>query len=223
MWTSYVNIFIVYYLRQRSFLSSIVLYLCWFLSKSKSIDAIVFTLSAFYLIYVLVTVQFLDGKRLPTVYAFALVENTRKFSDTRLLRVRLYLAGEFLNFNTDDVRSCPRLFNMRSHICETERQLYFMKVTCGMNLILYSYQRREKLYLRSFWNNKLCVFAYLGGLPSMTDRLCYSFINGVRIFYYCFLNRNGSHKLSWPLRKCDKSCRYAVYLPLLVSIWLYEL
>lgn len=79
---------------------------------------------------ILITGQFLDGKRLPTVYAFALVEHIRKFSETRLVRVRLYLAGEFPRFNTDNVQSCPRLFKMRSHICETERQLYFMKVTC---------------------------------------------------------------------------------------------
>ncbi|XP_052728563.1 probable helicase MAGATAMA 3 [Vigna angularis] len=72
--------------------------------------------------------QFVDGKRLPTVYAFALVEHVRKYFDTRLVRVRLYLAGEFLKYKTDDIKSCPRLFNMRSHICETERQLYFMKV-----------------------------------------------------------------------------------------------
>ncbi|XP_061373164.1 probable helicase MAGATAMA 3 isoform X2 [Gastrolobium bilobum] len=82
--------------------------------------------------------KFLDGKRLPTVYAFALVENVRKFSDARLVRVRLYLAGEFLHFNTDNVQSCPRLFNMRSHICETERQLYFMKM-CSLSTIAREY------------------------------------------------------------------------------------
>ncbi|OIW13193.1 hypothetical protein TanjilG_17549 [Lupinus angustifolius] len=71
--------------------------------------------------------KFIGGKRLPTVYAFALVESIRKFSDPKLLRVRLYLAGEFLHFNTDNVQSCPRLFNMRSHICETGRKLNFLK------------------------------------------------------------------------------------------------
>ncbi|XP_014490127.1 probable helicase MAGATAMA 3 isoform X2 [Vigna radiata var. radiata] len=79
-----------------------------------------------------------DGKRLPTVYAFALVEHVRKYFDTRLVRVRLYLAGEFLKYNTDDVKSCPRLFNMRSHICETERQLYFMK-QCSLSTIAREY------------------------------------------------------------------------------------
>ncbi|KAH1236407.1 putative helicase MAGATAMA 3 [Glycine max] len=82
--------------------------------------------------------KFLDDKRLPTVYAFALVEHVRKFFETRLLRVRLYLAGEFSNFNTDNVQSCPRLFNMRSHICETERQLYFMKL-CSLSTIAREY------------------------------------------------------------------------------------
>nr|KYP67340.1 putative helicase DDB-G0274399 [Cajanus cajan] len=82
--------------------------------------------------------KILDGKRLPTVYAFALVEHVRKFFETRLLRVRLYLAGEFSHFNTDNVQSCPRLFNMRSHICETERQLYFMKM-CSLSTIAREY------------------------------------------------------------------------------------
>ncbi|KAK7373156.1 hypothetical protein VNO80_06554 [Phaseolus coccineus] len=82
--------------------------------------------------------KFVDGKRLPTVYAFALVEHVRKFFETRLVRVRLYLAGEFLKFNTDNVQSCPRLFNMRSHVCETERQLYFMKL-CSLSTIAREY------------------------------------------------------------------------------------
>ncbi|RDY05359.1 putative helicase MAGATAMA 3, partial [Mucuna pruriens] len=82
--------------------------------------------------------KFLGGKRLPTVYAFALVEHSRKFFETRLLRVRLYLAGEFSNFNTDNVKSCPRLFNMRSHVCETERQLYYMKL-CSLSTIAREY------------------------------------------------------------------------------------
>lgn len=82
--------------------------------------------------------KFQDSKRLPTGYAFALVENTRKYSETRLVRVRLHLAGEFSHYNTDNVQSCPRLFNMRSHICETERQLYFMKL-CSLSTIAREY------------------------------------------------------------------------------------
>ncbi|KAF1876481.1 hypothetical protein Lal_00021195 [Lupinus albus] len=82
--------------------------------------------------------KFLGGKRLPTVYAFALVESIRKFSDPKLLRVRLYLAGDFLHFNTDNVQSCPRLFNMRSHICETGRKLNFLKI-CSLSTICREY------------------------------------------------------------------------------------
>ncbi|XP_020234530.1 probable helicase MAGATAMA 3 isoform X1 [Cajanus cajan] len=82
--------------------------------------------------------KILDGKRLPTVYAFALVEQVRKFFETRLLRVRLYLAGEFSHFNTDNVQSCPRLLNMHTHICETQRQLYFMKM-CSLSTIAREY------------------------------------------------------------------------------------
>jgi len=85
-----------------------------------------------------------DGKRLPTVYAFALVEHVRNFFETSLVRVRLYLAGQFLQFNRDNVQSCPRLFNMRSHVCETERQLYFMKVTCSI-----FYERQLLIYKRN--------------------------------------------------------------------------
>ena len=108
---------------------------------------------------IFVTAQFLDDKRLPTVYAFALVEHVRKFFETRLLRVRLYLAGEFSNFNTDNVQSCPRLFNMRSHICETERQLYFMKVTCS---ILYSCQRKDVVCLSTMNFNVFITMTFLG-------------------------------------------------------------
>ncbi|XP_054776314.1 probable helicase MAGATAMA 3 [Prosopis cineraria] len=87
--------------------------------------------------------KFLDGKKFPTVYAFALVEHIRRFSEARLLRVRLYLAGEFSHFNTNDAKSCPRLLNMRSHISEAERQLYFLKI-CSLSTIA-----REYLAIRS--------------------------------------------------------------------------
>ncbi|KAG2399306.1 helicase MAGATAMA 3 [Vigna angularis] len=82
--------------------------------------------------------QFADGKILPTFYAFALVEHVWKYFATPLVQVRLYLAGEFLKYNTDDVKSCPRLFNMRSYICETERQLYFRK-QCSLSTIAREY------------------------------------------------------------------------------------
>ncbi|MED6113986.1 hypothetical protein PIB30_075895, partial [Stylosanthes scabra] len=82
--------------------------------------------------------KFVDGKKLPTVYAFALVENVRKFSESRLLRARLYLAGEFSHYDTDCVKSSPRLLNMRSHICESERLFYFMKM-CSLSTIAREY------------------------------------------------------------------------------------
>ncbi|KAI9103657.1 hypothetical protein K1719_023280 [Acacia pycnantha] len=87
--------------------------------------------------------KFLGGKKLPTVYAFALVEHIRRFSEARLLRVRLNLAGEISHFDTNNVKSCPRLLNMRSHISEPERQLYFLKI-CSLSTIA-----REYLAVRS--------------------------------------------------------------------------
>ncbi|KAK7260354.1 hypothetical protein RIF29_26329 [Crotalaria pallida] len=84
--------------------------------------------------------KYVRGKRLPTVYAFSLVEHNRKLPDTALIRARLFLAGEFLRFNTDNVQPCPRLLNMRSHICKTgtERTLYFMKI-CSLSTIAREY------------------------------------------------------------------------------------
>ncbi|KAI4296287.1 hypothetical protein L6164_036256 [Bauhinia variegata] len=82
--------------------------------------------------------KFVGGKKLPTVYAFALVEHIRKFSETRLVRVRLYLAGEFSHYNTNKMESSPRLLNLRSHICEPERQLYFLKI-CSLSTIAREY------------------------------------------------------------------------------------
>lgn len=77
---------------------------------------------------ILNTGKLLDGKS--NAYAFALVESVRRFSEERLLGVKLYLAGEFSHFNTDNVQPCTRLLNMCSHICKTGRELYFVKVTC---------------------------------------------------------------------------------------------
>ncbi|MED6209266.1 hypothetical protein PIB30_053081 [Stylosanthes scabra] len=106
--------------------------------------------------------KFVDGKKLPTVYAFALVENVRKFSDARLLRARLYLAGEFSHYDTDCVKSSPRLLNMRSHICVSERQLYFMKM-CSLSTIA-----REYLAVRTigFLPYKDLILNAIGENPS---------------------------------------------------------
>jgi hypothetical protein len=64
-----------------------------------------------------------------TTHAFALVEEVQRYSESRILRLRLYLAGEYSHLNTNNVESCPRLFNMRSHIRGTNAPLYFLKVT----------------------------------------------------------------------------------------------
>ncbi|XP_004513650.1 probable helicase MAGATAMA 3 [Cicer arietinum] len=80
--------------------------------------------------------KLLDGKS--NAYAFALVESVRRFSEERLLGVKLYLAGEFSHFNTDNVQPCTRLLNMCSHICKTGRELYFVKM-CNLSTIAREY------------------------------------------------------------------------------------
>lgn len=73
--------------------------------------------------------QFQDGTRLPTTYAFALVENCQNDR----FRLRMYLAGEVEHYNTDVVKSCQRLLNMRSLITsptsEVEKLFYSLKVS----------------------------------------------------------------------------------------------
>ncbi|CAJ2673175.1 unnamed protein product [Trifolium pratense] len=71
-------------------------------------------------------------------HAFALVEEVRRFSESRILRLRLYLAGEYSHLHTNNVKSCPRLFNMRSHIRGTNAQLYSMKM-CNLSTIAREY------------------------------------------------------------------------------------
>ncbi|CAK8570386.1 unnamed protein product [Lathyrus sativus] len=90
--------------------------------------------------------KYVDDK---TTHAFALVENVKKFSEPRLVRVRLYLAGEFSHFNTNKVKSSPRLFNMRSYICETGRQLYFMKA-CNLSTIAREYVAIQTISILPF-------------------------------------------------------------------------
>nr|POF00480.1 putative helicase magatama 3 [Quercus suber] len=71
--------------------------------------------------------KFQDGTRLPTTYAFALVENCQNDR----FRLRMYLAGEVQHYNTDVVKSCQRLLNMRSLITsptsEVEKLFYSLK------------------------------------------------------------------------------------------------
>lgn len=64
-----------------------------------------------------------------TTHAFALVENVRKFSEPKVLRVRLYLPGDNLE---------SRLFKMRSHISVEGNPLHFMRM-CNLSTIAREY------------------------------------------------------------------------------------
>lgn len=67
-----------------------------------------------------VIVQFGDGtSRLPTKYAFGLVEN--RHDNLFQVTVRLQLRGEVKQLNVDDVEPCPRLLNMCSLISEESK------------------------------------------------------------------------------------------------------
>ncbi|CAI8599413.1 unnamed protein product [Vicia faba] len=68
-------------------------------------------------------------------HAFALVENVRKISESILLRVRLYLAGEFSHFTT--------------YICEKERQFYFVKM-CNLSTIAREYVAIQTISILPF-------------------------------------------------------------------------
>nr|XP_023920246.1 probable helicase MAGATAMA 3 isoform X2 [Quercus suber] len=82
--------------------------------------------------------KFQDGTRLPTTYAFALVENCQNDR----FRLRMYLAGEVQHYNTDVVKSCQRLLNMRSLITsptsEVEKLFYSLKI-CSLSTIAREY------------------------------------------------------------------------------------
>ncbi|GLT64323.1 hypothetical protein SLA2020_368260 [Shorea laevis] len=73
--------------------------------------------------------NFQEGTRIPTTYAFALVENCQNNS----FRLRMYLAGEVEHSNTDVVKSCQRLLSMRTVITsptsEVDKLFYSLKVT----------------------------------------------------------------------------------------------
>jgi senataxin len=97
------------------------------LSKEKvKIKNLIFSLCC--LVFSLLEVQFQEGTRLPTTYAFALVESCQNDR----FRLRMYLAGEVQHYNTDVVKSSQRLLNMRSRITsptsEVEKLFYSLKV-----------------------------------------------------------------------------------------------
>ena len=76
--------------------------------------------------------QFQEGTRLPTTYAFALAEHRQG----DLLRLRMWLHGEVKQINTDEVVPCPRLSAMHSLISklinDPNRGLYFLKVSFSL-------------------------------------------------------------------------------------------
>lgn len=92
--------------------------------------------------------QIQDGARLPTTYAFALVESCQH---TRIV-LRLYLAGEFTNGKTDIVEPSPRLSSIRSLITsvkEAERLFYSLKViiACKLNSNILCFDKQSCLSL----------------------------------------------------------------------------
>lgn len=69
--------------------------------------------------------QFGEGKRLPTAYAFALVEDRRPDK----IRLRMYLSGEVKQLSTEETEACPRLLNMRPLVTENAKLLHVLKVS----------------------------------------------------------------------------------------------
>ena len=73
--------------------------------------------------------QFKEGsKKLPTTYAFALVEHRQK----NLLKLRMYLAGEFTQVNPDVEENSERLIRMQAFITSSAsavvKRLFSIKV-----------------------------------------------------------------------------------------------
>lgn len=68
--------------------------------------------------------QFGDGKRLPTAYAFALVEDRRPDK----IRLRMHLSGEVKQLNTQEIEACSRLLSMRPLVTENAKLLHVLKV-----------------------------------------------------------------------------------------------
>ncbi|XP_059313666.1 probable helicase MAGATAMA 3 [Lycium ferocissimum] len=83
--------------------------------------------------------EFGDGKRLPTAYAFALVEDRRPDK----IRLRMHLSGEFKQLNTEETEACSRLLSMRPLVTENSKLLYVLKI-CSLSTIA-----REYVALRS--------------------------------------------------------------------------
>lgn len=83
--------------------------------------------------------EFGDGKRLPTAYAFALVEDRRPDK----IRLRMHLSGEVKQLNIEETEACSRLLSMRSLVTENAKLLHVLKI-CSLSTIA-----REYVALRS--------------------------------------------------------------------------
>ncbi|KAF8026351.1 hypothetical protein BT93_F2979 [Corymbia citriodora subsp. variegata] len=93
--------------------------------------------------------EFEEGKKLPTTFAFALVEyrqirdtgGSGQNSDCRylvVLRLRMHLTGQLMLMQTNKVESSPWLLNMRSLISEGGKSLYILKL-CSLSTISREY------------------------------------------------------------------------------------
>ncbi|XP_021285996.1 probable helicase MAGATAMA 3 isoform X2 [Herrania umbratica] len=83
--------------------------------------------------------EFKEGtKKLPTTYAFALVEHRQK----NQLRLRMYLAGEFTQVNPDVEKNSERLIRMQALITSSgtalEKHLFSIKI-CSLSTIAREY------------------------------------------------------------------------------------
>ncbi|XWS55196.1 hypothetical protein CRYUN_Cryun10bG0153800 [Craigia yunnanensis] len=83
--------------------------------------------------------EFKEGsKKLPTTYAFALVEHRQK----NLLKLRMYLAGEFTQINPDVEENSERLIRMQAFITSSasavEKRLFSIKI-CSLSTIAREY------------------------------------------------------------------------------------
>ncbi|KAI4312515.1 hypothetical protein MLD38_037321 [Melastoma candidum] len=93
--------------------------------------------------------KFEEGKKLPTTFAFALVEHrnveerggsgqTPDFHYVVHLRLRMYLAGEVTSTNTGNIKSSARLQNMRMLLNDVGNPLYILKL-CSLSTISREY------------------------------------------------------------------------------------
>ncbi|KAL8528057.1 hypothetical protein ACS0TY_005756 [Phlomoides rotata] len=81
-----------------------------------------------------IKMQFVEGDKLPTTYAFALVEHRQH----NKIRLRLYLTGEVKRFNTNEVETCPRLLSMLRVVSEVGKTFHIMKI-CSLSTIVREY------------------------------------------------------------------------------------